>query len=310
MFLDQADVVARCSCTREGWRSADVGVTGRRGDFDVGDRPRPVRVWPASRGPVWCSCRPRTGLARSPRWSCRPRIDGDDVVGVPDRGPAPGGPAGPVPHGQAAGAARWGTGAAWSPSRPATRQWVGRRPGAATPWRPGRRPGRGRRAAGIGPPPTRSAGSSPPAQQRLLGHDQLHLDRDRVGGGLSGDPLDQGVGHDLAPAARVAGGGEPVGLPGQRGVGGDALGDRQEPAQPRHRVRRRPQRHRPVLGRALGAVHERLRVQPVGHRPGGRLHLPVTQPGQAPGRARRRPPCGRPGPDTPSPGPRSWPATR
>ena len=48
----------------------------------------------------------------------------------------------------------------------------------------------------------------------------MHLDRDAGRDGLSGDPLVEGVGHDLVAAARVARGAQPVGLPAQRGVGG------------------------------------------------------------------------------------------
>ena len=79
------------------------------------------------------------------------------------------------------------------------------------------------------------------------------------------------------------GGPEPVGLPAQRGVRGHALGDRQEPGQPGHGVRCRPQRDPPVRLRAPGAGHEPLRVQPVGDLAGGGLDLPVTQ--------RREPPA-------------------
>ena len=47
-----------------------------------------------------------------------------------------------------------------------------------------------------------------------------------VGGGLSGDAFDEGVGHDLAAAARRPGGRAGCRRPGQRGVDRDALGER------------------------------------------------------------------------------------
>jgi hypothetical protein len=41
------------------------------------------------------------------------------------------------------------------------------------------------------------------AEQGGVGHHEFHPDRDRTGGGLAGDPLDQGVGHDLAATSLV-----------------------------------------------------------------------------------------------------------
>jgi hypothetical protein len=43
---------------------------------------------------------------------------------------------------------------------------------------------------------------------------------------LAGEAFDEGVGHDLPAAALVAGGDAGVGVSGQRGVRGHALGDR------------------------------------------------------------------------------------
>jgi hypothetical protein len=73
----------------------------------------------------------------------------------------------------------------------------------------------------------------------VVGHDQVDLDRDGVGAGLSGGPFDEGVGHHLPTSALVAGGAGGVGGCEQGGVGGDALGDWEQGAEPGHRVRGR-----------------------------------------------------------------------
>src|SRR3954470_13659364 len=105
VFLDQASAVTRWSRVWEGGWVAGVGVPGGGGDLDgisgiagvAGPRPVRVRVWRSSRGLVWCSCRLAQPLPVS-RGGGPALGDRDDVVGVPDRGSAPRGPAGPVPH--------------------------------------------------------------------------------------------------------------------------------------------------------------------------------------------------------------------
>ena len=57
----------------------------------------------------------------------------------------------------------------------------------------------------------------------------------------AGDALNQPVGHDGALAPFISGGLQGVGVPGQRRVRGDALGDGQQGCQQGHGVRRRAQ---------------------------------------------------------------------
>ena len=117
------------------------------------------------------------------------------------------------------------------------------------------------------------------AEQGPVGHHHLHLHRhlDRPGGGfLAGESGDHQVGHQLSAATRVAVLFELVGVAGQRGVGRDSLGDRQEPGQQRHRVRCRPQGHPTVRDGAAAAAQDR---------PGIQLDRPTPGP---PARPRRR----------------------
>ena len=98
--------------------------------------------------------------------------------------------------------------------------------------------------------------------------------------GLSGDPLDQGVGHDLPAAALVPAGAAGVGVRAERGIHRHALGHRQQRGQLRHRVRRRPQAHPALALGAAGAGGHRVRVEPVGDPAGLGLDLPVAPPGE------------------------------
>ncbi len=74
------------------------------------------------------------------------------------------------------------------------------------------------------------------AEQGLIGDHQVDRDRDRIGGGLSGDPGDQGVGHDLPTAASVTLGGQGVRDPGQGGPHRDPLGRGQQRGELGHGV--------------------------------------------------------------------------
>ena len=97
-------------------------------------------------------------------------------------------------------------------------------------------------------------------EQGLVGEDQVHRDGYAVGAGLAGDPLDEGVGHDLAAGARVAGGSCLVGDPTEGRPDRHALGDREQRGQLRHRVRGRTQGDA-ALGLGAGvAVDDGLRV--------------------------------------------------
>jgi hypothetical protein len=67
--------------------------------------------------------------------------------------------------------------------------------------------------------------------------DDPDLDVHIGGGGLSGDPFDQGVGHDLVPGALVAGGDQGIGVAAQCRVTRHPLLDGQVPGQQGHGVR-------------------------------------------------------------------------
>src|SRR6476646_8580509 len=104
VFLDEASVVEASvvtgwSGTGQGWGVAGVPVSGGGGDLD------PVT------SPCWSGCRcgsPTGGLFGVVAGLAQPLpvrrrgpaavFDRHDVVGVPDRGPAQRGTAGPVPH--------------------------------------------------------------------------------------------------------------------------------------------------------------------------------------------------------------------
>ncbi len=130
--------------------------------------------------------------------------------------------------------------------------------------------------AGTGPCPRSSPGSSRSArssdsarvlpEQRHVGHDELNLDGHGGGRCLTGDALDEQVGHQLPAAALVAERPQPVGLLGQRGVRGDSLRDRQEGAEAGHGVRRRAEGDPAVLRGAAAAVDVGGGVEPVGSR--------------------------------------------
>jgi len=89
-------------------------------------------------------------------------------------------------------------------------------------------------------------------KQAPVGHDELDLERHPVGGGLPGDPLDEGVGHDLTFRPRIAQGVRRRGRPGQGSVHGHPLDDRQEPGHQGHRVGCRADADPPVGDRASG----------------------------------------------------------
>ena len=112
------------------------------------------------------------------------------------------------------------------------------------------------------------------AQQRLVGQHQVH--RDGLGDrrGPPGDPLDQGVGHHLAPAAAVAAG---VGGSLECGVDRHALRERKQRGEVGHAVRCRPDRDRAFALGPGGPIHHRVRIQPVGDRLGVGRDAPVAQ---------------------------------
>lgn len=112
-------------------------------------------------------------------------------------------------------------------------------------------------------------------QESLVGHDQVDRDRHLVCGRLSGEPLDQRVGHHLAAVSLVARDARRVGGPHERGQRRDTLGDREQGGEPGHRVRSRPQADPPLVRRPAGAVEVGLRVEPVGDPAGFALDLPI-----------------------------------
>ncbi len=90
---------------------------------------------------------------------------------------------------------------------------------------------------GHGPPPRDGGRLTTGAEQAGVGDDDVHGDRHRRCDGLSGEALDQEVGHQLAPRPRVTLGTEPVGLLAEGDVGGDGLDHGQQPGEVGHRVR-------------------------------------------------------------------------
>src|SRR3954462_4247550 len=107
VFLDQASAVTRWSRVWEGWWGAGVGVPGGGGDLDgisgIAGVAGPGRAGSGCGGPAGGLFGVVAGLAESlpVRRGRRAALGlGDDVVGVPDRGPAPRCPADPVPDRQ------------------------------------------------------------------------------------------------------------------------------------------------------------------------------------------------------------------
>ena len=219
---------------------------------------------------------------------------GNHVVGVPDRGVAPGGTAGLVADGEepaqlavedpAAGVQRDELVPVGAGEQPAQGQQRTAPPVASHASAQSARRRRAN-AAGTGCPPGSMAGSSPLTDERLGGHDELDLDRHRGGGDLTGDAFDEGVGHDLPGSAPVRCGAVTGGAGGadrglQGGVDGHALLDGQQRGQVGHGVRGRAQRDPPVGAGLRGPLDHRRRVEPDGEGLGPRLDLPVTQRGQ------------------------------
>jgi hypothetical protein len=93
-----------------------------------------------------------------------------------------------------------------------------------------------------------------------------------VGGACrAGDPLDEGVGHDLPAGARVALGEQRIGAPAQRGQARHPLLDGEEPAEQGHRVASRAQTDAPVGAGGAAAGHVPRRIGGVGV-PAGHQH--------------------------------------
>jgi hypothetical protein len=108
--------------------------------------------------------------------------------------------------------------------------------------------------------------------ERVEGEHDADLDVDIGGGGLPGDPFDEGVGHDLVAGAVVTGRDDAVGVGAQRGQT-CALLDRQQAGEHAHGVGRRAQGD-PTVGAGLAAASgEPGRVGPVGQPLDGGLGL-------------------------------------
>ena len=99
-------------------------------------------------------------------------------------------------------------------------------------------------------------------EQRGVRQRHLHRHRDHVG--VTEDPLDEGVGHDLAAGALVAGGAGGVGAATQGGVHRHALGQRQQGGEPDHAVGDRPDARVPLGDGFLVPGHRGGRVGDVG----------------------------------------------
>ena len=119
-------------------------------------------------------------------------------------------------------------------------------------------------------------------EEGAVGHDELDLDAADPAGGAGG-AFDQGVGHGLAAGAGVSGGAEGVGVPGQGGVEGDALGDGQQRGEAGHGVRGGAEADVPFGGGVRGALGDGARVEPVGGGAGGGDQAPVTGAGEGAG---------------------------
>ncbi|MDT5325007.1 MAG: hypothetical protein QOF25_2159, partial [Mycobacterium sp.] len=108
----------------------------------------------------------------------------------------------------------------------------------------------------------------------LRGQDEVDPDGDGNLGRPPGDPLDQGVGHDLATATPVE---ADVGGPPKCGVDRHALRHRQQRRQVGHGVGCRPDGDRAFGFGTDGAVDDRLGVEPIGDRLGRRGHPGIAQ---------------------------------
>ncbi len=111
-------------------------------------------------------------------------------------------------------------------------------------------------------------------EEGAVGHDELDLDAGDPAGGAGG-AFDEGVGHELAAGAGVTGVAEGVGVPGQGGVHGDALGDGEQGGEVAHGVRGRPEADVPFGGGVAGPLGDGARVAAVGGCPGGGDDAPV-----------------------------------
>ncbi len=98
--------------------------------------------------------------------------------------------------------------------------------------------------------------------------------------GPADSALDEGVGHELAAAAPVPAGGEPLGLGVEGGIHGHAVGDRKVGRHVGHGVRSRPDRHAPVGRHPTRPRHRTRRVEALGDGARLTLHLPVPQEGE------------------------------
>ena len=118
-------------------------------------------------------------------------------------------------------------------------------------------------------------------QSRLVAascrHDQLDLDGDRGGSRLTGDALDEGVGHQLPPPAFVTSGARRPGSPLKGGQDRDPLRDGQQRREVGHRVGSRPQTDAAFAVSPARALGHRGRVEPTGERPGPGLDLSVAE---------------------------------
>jgi hypothetical protein len=113
-------------------------------------------------------------------------------------------------------------------------------------------------------------------KQAGLAHHQVDLDRHVVGLPLTGDPLDQQVGHQLSASTVVTGGDGAVGGPAQRRVRGNPLRDRYERCQPSHRVGCRAQGHAAIPLGSSDALHASLWVEAVSEPAGLGLDATIT----------------------------------
>jgi hypothetical protein len=112
-------------------------------------------------------------------------------------------------------------------------------------------------------------------EEGVVGHQKVDLDGHVGRSALPGEPFDQDVGHDLAPAAGVALADLRVRRSAERGICGDALRDGKQCREPGHRVRCRPQADAPVLLGAADTGEVAGGIESVGQRLALGLHAAV-----------------------------------
>lgn len=104
-------------------------------------------------------------------------------------------------------------------------------------------------------------------EQRTVGHDELDLDPGDPAG-FSRDAFHKGVRHELPAGSGIPGVADGVGVPGERGVDRDALGDGEQGGEIAHGVRRRAEADVPFRSGMARPLGDGARIVAVGGGPG------------------------------------------